>query len=247
MSVQTLLPVKPKVVYPDSDGQPMAENAVQFRWIVTIEGGLEAVFRDDANVFVAGDLLWYPVEGDPTIRMAPDILVAFGRPKGDRGSYQQWLENNIPLHVVFEVYSPGNRFGAMLRKFQFYERYGVEEYYLYDPEAGELWGWLRDGSTLREIENMSGWVSPRMKVRFELVNGELQLYGPDGNKVRHVPRTRGTSRSRPTGERTRPTGRRTAGSSTPRPGHRTAALNTERNTPCFGPLAASCASHWPFS
>ena len=29
--------------YPDSDGQPMSDNTVQFRWIVTIEGGLDTV------------------------------------------------------------------------------------------------------------------------------------------------------------------------------------------------------------
>jgi Uma2 family endonuclease len=182
MSAQTQLAVKPEVIYPDSDGQPLADNTVQFRWIVTIEGGLEAVFRDDPNVFVAGDLLWYPVEGDNAIRMAPDILVAFGRPKRDRGSYQQWLEANIAPQVVFEVRSPGNRLGELLRKLRFYERYGVEEYYLYDPEAGELLGWLRAGQELREIENMSGWVSPRMKVRFEVVDGELRLYGPDDKR-----------------------------------------------------------------
>ena len=70
----------------------------------------------------------------------------------------------------------------MLRKFQFYERYGVEEYYLYDPDHGTLEGWLREGSQLREIPNMGGWVSPRLKVRFELVGQDLQLYHPDGRK-----------------------------------------------------------------
>ena len=72
--------------YPDSDGQPMAENTLQYRWIVTIEGNLDRLFHARPDVFVAGDLLWYPVQGDPTIRMAPDALVVFGRPKGDRGS-----------------------------------------------------------------------------------------------------------------------------------------------------------------
>ncbi len=83
------------IVYPESDGQPMADNTKQFRWIVTIEGGLEAQFQNDPNVFVAGDLLWYPVEGRPTIRVAPDAMVVFGRPKGDRGSYMQWREGGI--------------------------------------------------------------------------------------------------------------------------------------------------------
>jgi hypothetical protein len=28
--------VQPKIVYPESDGQPMADNTKQFRWIVTM-------------------------------------------------------------------------------------------------------------------------------------------------------------------------------------------------------------------
>jgi Uma2 family endonuclease len=160
----------------------MADNTLQFRYIVTIQGGLDALFRENPNVFVAGDLLWYPVEGSNTIRTAPDVMVVFGRPKGDRGSYQQWLEDNIPPQVVFEIQSPGNRFGELLKKFQFYERYGVEEYYLYDPDKGDLSGWLRSEGVLREIPSLAGWVSPRLGVRFELVNGELELYGPDGQK-----------------------------------------------------------------
>ena len=101
------------------------------------------MFRDHPNVFVAGDLLWYPVEGDRPDRLAPDILVAFGRPKGERGSYMQWVEGGIAPQVVFEILSPGNRPGEMELKFQFYERFGVEEYYVYDPDNGSLEGWRR--------------------------------------------------------------------------------------------------------
>jgi len=170
------------IVYPDSDGQPMAENTLQFRWIVTIEGGLEGIFRNDSNVFVAGDLLWYPVEGKPTIRAAPDAMVVFGRPKGDRGSYKQWEEDGIAPQVVFEVLSPGNRAGEMELKLQFYERYGVEEYYIYDPDSGDLVGWRRVGQTLEQIPTMSGYESPRMKIRFEPGKGpdNLKIFGPDG-------------------------------------------------------------------
>ncbi len=114
MSAHTRAGTREDVVYPDSDGQPLADDTLQFEWITTIKGGLEAIFRDDPNVFVAGDLLWYPVEGDPTIRTAPDAMVVFGRPKGNRGSYQQWREEGIAPQVVFEVLSPGNRSGGML-------------------------------------------------------------------------------------------------------------------------------------
>jgi Uma2 family endonuclease len=168
------------IVYPDSDGQPMADNTLQFEYIVTIQGGLDAIFKDDPTVFVAGDLLWYPVEGRPEVRMAPDVMVALGRPKGHRGSYQQWLEDDVPPQVVFEVLSPGNRFAELLRKFQFYQRYGVEEYYVYDPDRGQLSGWQRAGRSLEEISEMVGWVSPRLGIRFDMVNGELRLFDPAG-------------------------------------------------------------------
>jgi Uma2 family endonuclease len=171
-----------RIVYPDSDGQPMADNTEQFRWIVTIEGGLDALFRDDPNVFVAGDLLWYPVEGQPQVRAAPDALVAFGRPKGRRGSYRQWEEGGVAPQVVFEVLSPGNTVAEMVRKFQFYDRYGVEEYYVYDPDHGRLHGWLRRDGVLTEIGEMQGWVSPRLGVRFELDGDDLALYRPDGER-----------------------------------------------------------------
>ncbi len=172
---------EPVIVYPDSDGQPMADNTKQFCCITTIQGGLDALFKDNADIFVAGDLLWYPVEGDSRIRLAPDVMVVFGRPKGDRGSYQQWREDNIPPQVVFEVLSPGNRLGEMVKKLRFYERYGVEEYYMYDPDNVDLTGWLRSGDELHDIESIVGWVSPRLGIRFEL-SSELEIYRPDGQK-----------------------------------------------------------------
>jgi Uma2 family endonuclease len=70
----------------------------------------------------------------------------------------------------------------MAKKFRFYERYGVEEYYLYDPDKGDFSGWLRAGDFLEVIENPIGWVSPRLSVRFELAEGELEIYQPDGAK-----------------------------------------------------------------
>jgi len=171
---------RPEPFYPDSDGMPMAEKTIQYRYLTLIKGGLEVVFRERADVFIAGDLFWYPVEGAPEIRTAPDVLVALGRPKADRRSYQQWREGNLPPQVVFEIASPGNRLPQMIEKFRFYERYGVQEYYVYDPDEGELSGWQREGEQLRLIPAMQGWVSPLLGVRFELSGTELRLSGPDG-------------------------------------------------------------------
>ncbi|MBD2438514.1 Uma2 family endonuclease [Nostoc sp. FACHB-110] len=173
---------KKEIIYPETDGQPMAENTKQYRLIVTIQGGLDTLFQNEPNVFVAGDLFWYPVEGDNLTRRAPDVMVVFGRPKGDRGSYLQWQEGNIPPQVVFEILSPSNTTKEMIAKYKFYDRYGVEEYYIYDPDTTELSGWLRSENELAEIPQMINWVSPRLGIRFELSDGELQIYRPDGQK-----------------------------------------------------------------
>ena len=116
------------------------------------------------------------------IRSAPDTMVVFGRPKGYRGSYKQWEEGGIAPQVVFEVLSPGNRTPEMTRKFRFYEKYGVDEYYLYDPDSGDLAGWLRANDALVAIPDMSGFVSPRLQVRFEPGEGsdKLKIIDPQG-------------------------------------------------------------------
>jgi Uma2 family endonuclease len=158
----------------------MADNTRQFRWIVMIQQNLDAWFADDPTVFVAGDLLWYPVQGENKIRQAPDVMVVFGRPKGDRGSYQQWNEDNIAPQVVFEVRSPGNSQTELDKKLLFYERYNVEEYYLYDPDRNDLSGWLRKEERLLPIDSMADWISPRLKIRFEFDDDGLRLYLPDG-------------------------------------------------------------------
>jgi Uma2 family endonuclease len=177
--MSTITPIlnKPGIIYPESDGLPLSDNTKQFRWIMTIQGGLDAQYLEDPNVFVAGNLLWYPVEGDNKTRTAPDIFVAFGRPKGERGSYQQWLEGNIAPQAAFEIVSPGNSAGVLTRKFTFYDKYGVEEYYLYDPDFNTLDGWLRKAGRLTEIPRMDGWVSPLMGIKFEVTGDELRIIG----------------------------------------------------------------------
>jgi Uma2 family endonuclease len=180
MSLLISQPPRPAILYPDSDGQPMAENTQQYEWIVTIKGNLDILFLDRTDVFVAGDLLWYPVEGDPKIRTAPDSMVAFGRPKGHRGSYRQWEEGGIAPQVVFEVLSPGNRPGKMGEKFQFYDRFGVEEYYIYDPDTNELGGFQRAGDGLKLIPEMDGWASPLLGIHFDCSGPDLKISYPDG-------------------------------------------------------------------
>jgi Uma2 family endonuclease len=171
-----------QIIYPCSDGQPMADSTIQYKLIVKIKEGCESLFKNDPNVFVAADLLWYPLEGRPDISQAPDVMVIFGRPKGDRRSYLQFNEDNIAPQVAFEIRSHNDRQTKMYKKLSFYNRYGVDEYYLYDPENNDLSGWQRIEGNLEIIEPIEGWVSPRLGVRFELGEAGLEIYRPDGQR-----------------------------------------------------------------
>lgn len=174
--------IDPNILFPDSDGKPMADNTEQFRWIVLIKENLEILFASNDNVFIAGDLLWYPIRSQLIAPVAPDVMVVFGRPKGKRGSYRQWQEENIPPQVVFEILSPSNDSKEMDRKLEFYDTYGVDEYYLYDPESFQLNGWVRQNEHLTKLWQMDGWVSPHLGIKFETGLGEPVIYRPDGQR-----------------------------------------------------------------
>jgi Uma2 family endonuclease len=113
--VQT--PVESTTLYPDSDGKPMADNTLQYRWIVRLVTNLKQLLQGKP-------LLWLeiccgiPVQVDapPVPAQAPDAMVVLGRPDRDRGSYKQWEEGNIAPQVVFEILSPSNSAREMLAK-----------------------------------------------------------------------------------------------------------------------------------
>ena len=174
-----------EIIYPESDGQPMASNTTHFILIVTIKENLDWFFSQNQNsdlkIFVAGDLLWYPVQGRNDLSTAPDIMVAISRPRGHRGSYKQWVEDNIPPQVVFEILSPSNTQEEMDKKLLFYDRYGVEEYYIYDYEANRLLVWLRQGDSLAPLVIVRGWQSPRLGIQFEINDETLKMFHADGN------------------------------------------------------------------
>jgi hypothetical protein len=67
MSTQSSIIHPADIEYPDDDGNPMSDNTLQFQWIVTIHGNLDGMYANDAEVFVAGNL----------------IVVRGGRPPGD--------------------------------------------------------------------------------------------------------------------------------------------------------------------
>jgi Uma2 family endonuclease len=173
---------QPEIVYPESDGEPMADNSKQFWWIIVLAGNLAALFRDNKDVFVGGNQNWFPREREPELVKAPDVYVVFGRPKGHRASWNQWEEGDVPLTVVFEVLSPRNTWMEMDDKQAFYEEHGAEEYYVYDPAANRLKAFVRQGDAFRRVRLIQGFVSPRLGIRFDLSGPEMTVFYPDGRR-----------------------------------------------------------------
>lgn len=162
----------------------MADNTVQFRWIVRLVSNLKQLLSDQV-AFVAGDLLWYPIQVKvpPVPAQAPDVLVALGRPAGDRGSYKQWEEGDIAPQVVFEILSPSNSARELLVKQAFYRKYGVLEMFFYDPESYDFWGLVRihsDEEPLPITPINFPWISPTLGIRFEMAEDGLVVFYPSG-------------------------------------------------------------------
>ncbi len=134
----------PAIEYPESDGKPMAESDLQYRCMVDTRFGLEQHYRDRDDVYVGADLLVYYEEGDPGLRVAPDVLVALGVPRTARRSYLVWKEGKAP-DVVFEIASPATWRADLTWKRGLYLGMGVREYIVFDP-SGDL---IRPGPALR--------------------------------------------------------------------------------------------------
>ncbi len=123
---------RPPVYYPESDGEPMGETDVHIKQLIYLREALHDHFRNDPNVYVAGNIFVYYEEGDSTEVVAPDIFVVKGGPKRDRRVYQTWKEGQSP-DVVFELTSRSTWKDDLGTKKCIYEMLKVEEYFLFDP------------------------------------------------------------------------------------------------------------------
>ncbi len=122
----------PAITYPERDGKPVAETDVHIEQLLDLRQALDWHFRDNPQVYVSGNLLIYYVEGDPNERIAPDVFVVFGVPKGQRRVYKVWEEGKGP-DVVFEITSRSTRREDLGEKKLIYADLGVKEYFLFDP------------------------------------------------------------------------------------------------------------------
>lgn len=172
------------VIYPDSDGEPMAENFLQSIVIRMLVSGFERVFKGRDDMLVGGDFFWYPVAGQLATVVAADAMVIVDLPEPfdifTNGSYRQWEHGGHPALVV-EVLSPSNTWSEMTRKQRFYDQHGVDEYWVYEPRDGTFEVWVRQAGRLVAVESPAdGWVSPTTGVHVRVEGIELIVHDSDG-------------------------------------------------------------------
>lgn len=174
-----------EIVYPYTDGQPMGESRLQLMWIYYILTNIDLYYLDRKDVFVSANNFIYPVQGRADLTIAPDVYVAYGRPKqDDLKSYKLWEQGGIFPQVVIELLSQSNSVKDMLEKRIFCEKYGCDEYIEIDPYTETLAVWVRKGRRLRPVRIDQEWVSPLMGVRFVPTSSKLSIHRPDGKMFR---------------------------------------------------------------
>jgi Uma2 family endonuclease len=130
--VDTIPTVYQPIHYPETDGKPMGETDVHIDALIYLREALRDHFRDAPQVYVAGNMLLYYEEGNPTACVAPDVFVVQGVAKHERRTYRLWEEGQPPA-VVFEITSRGTRLEDLGTKRAVYAMLGVREYFVYDP------------------------------------------------------------------------------------------------------------------
>jgi Uma2 family endonuclease len=169
--------------YPERDGKPMAETDVHSDVLIYLREALKDHFRDEPQMYVAGNMLFYYEEGNPAACVAPDVFVVQGVAKGERRTYKLWEEGQPPT-VVFEITSRGPRLEDLGTKRALYAMLGVREYFLYDP-LGEylrppLQGYrLQQGEYERMLPPDQGQlVSQALSLELRVQDGQLQVVNP---------------------------------------------------------------------
>ncbi|MBI2379050.1 MAG: Uma2 family endonuclease [Deltaproteobacteria bacterium] len=140
-----------QVEYPESDGEPMAEDDLHrvemSEYAIEV---LEDFFATDANVYVSGNNFIYFTEGDPSDSVSPDTYVVIGVPKHRRKTFKVWEEKAVPCFVL-EITSQKTARKDRGDKRAIYEGLGVGEYVLFDPTTD----WIREGLRAFRLEGGS--------------------------------------------------------------------------------------------
>jgi Uma2 family endonuclease len=129
--VQAVIPTTSEIIYPSSDGEPLAETQQHVLAILMTLALLRLYLQDQQAVVFADQFLYY-IEGNPRARVAPDVMVVFDIEKRLYANYKIWEGKQTPA-IIFEVTSAGTKEVDWNFKKTLYEQLGVTEYWLFDP------------------------------------------------------------------------------------------------------------------
>ncbi|MDE0017674.1 MAG: Uma2 family endonuclease [Candidatus Poribacteria bacterium] len=123
----------PTLVYPESDGEPMAESGRHVKTLLDMIDAIDLHFRDVPDVHVCGNMFLYYEEGNPRKVISPDVFMVRGVSKKDLRTYKTW-EQQPYLDFVLELASPSTYMKDFNEKKAIYEQIlRVQEYCIYDP------------------------------------------------------------------------------------------------------------------
>ena len=172
------------IVYPSSDGEPVAETYDHLYALLTTLEVLKQYLTGRQATVLADQFLYY-AQGFPRLRIAPDVMVIFDVEPGGRDNYKTWEEGQVPV-VIFEMTSKGTQDQDKTFKKTLYEQLGVQEYWLFDPKGEwieeKLQGYRLRGETYEPItDSRSEPLQLRLVVEGKLIgfyredNGEKLL------------------------------------------------------------------------
>jgi len=168
------------VVYPTSDGQPMAETQIHGESMMYVTSALRWWFRKHGHddVYVGSNNFLYYERGNPRAVVAPDVYVVVGAPTHPpRDTYMLWNEPKGP-DFVLEVTSKSTRRDDERHKRAVYAALGVREYFLYDPRAEwlapPLQGWRLHEGAYRAVPAVTVLSNRGVAVASEVLGLELR-------------------------------------------------------------------------
>jgi len=179
MGTQTKPLDEKDIFYPDSDDEPMAATGTHVEAVMLLHQALQDFFADQPDVLVMSDQFLFWVKGDPDSRLAPDAVVVPGVGKELRKSFKIWEENAIPT-AIFETTSKGTVENDEGEKLQTFQKIGVREYFLFDPEAlylhPPLKGYRLSKKVYRRIPIKNGWMESELGFNIAIEGIMLRLH-----------------------------------------------------------------------
>ncbi|MGF1524558.1 MAG: Uma2 family endonuclease [Leptolyngbyaceae cyanobacterium] len=170
--------VKKAIVYPSSDGEPLAETPVHVDAIIQAVVALHQYLAGQQAIVLA-DQFFYYAKGFPKLRVAPDVMVIENVAPGPRDNYKTWEEGSVPS-VIFEMTSKATQKQDQEDKKTLYEQLEVPEYWLFDPKGEwipeQLQGYQLEGDRYVPITNN---LSAALGLRLQIEGSLIEFYRQD--------------------------------------------------------------------